>query len=156
MARPRKKADTSTGKIGKEKKEARKEAEKKLKLGREQLVVPDWMQEDEIAAREFERVVIEYGKIDLLDNLDLSTLAIYCKAYSSYVDITEKIEENGYVTSTTDGGRKIDPLVTAQDRYVNQIFRCSAKLGLATTDRLKLIVSATDNAPPNKFLRFLE
>ncbi len=156
MGRPRKTIEASTRKVSKEDKAARMAAEKKLKLGSDQLAVPDWLQSDAIAAEEFKRVVEEYKKIDTLDNLDLSTLAIYCKAYSSYIEVTRLIEVSGYVAATADGSAKISPYVTAQDRYVTQIFRCSAKLGLATTDRLKLVVGVDDGKADNKFLPFLE
>lgn len=156
MGRPRKTAEASTRKVSKEDKAARSAAEKKLKLGNDQLIVPEWLQSDTIAAEEFVRVVDEYKKIDTLDNLDLSTLAIYCKAYSSYIDVTRVIEGSGYTVVTAEGSSKISPYVTAQDRYVTQIFRCSAKLGLATTDRLKLVVGVDDGKRDNKFLPFLE
>lgn len=156
MARPRKAAVASTGKISKEQKDVRIKAEGKLKLGSEQLAVPDWLVADCVATDEFRRVVEEYQKIDTLDNLDLSILAIYANAYSSYVAATDKIKEKGYIAYTADGGEKISPYVTAQERYVNQIFRCSVKLGLATTDRLKLIINVGDEKAANKFLHFLE
>ena len=134
MGRPRKTIEASTRKVSKEDKAARMAAEKKLKLGSDQLAVPDWLQSDAIAAEEF----------------------IYCKAYSSYIEVTRLIEVSGYVAATADGSAKISPYVTAQDRYVTQIFRCSAKLGLATTDRLKLVVGVDDGKADNKFLPFLE
>lgn len=155
MGRPRKTAEASTRKVSKEEKETRAAAEKKLKLGSDQLEVPKWLQDDTVAVAEFLRVVDEYKKIDTLDNLDLSTLAIYAKAYSSYIDVTNEINAHGYIVPTADGSSKISPYVTAQDRYVTQIFRCSAKLGLATTDRLKLVVGADNDKADNKFLPFL-
>lgn len=156
MGRPRKRAEVSTGKISKTTKGSRIEAERKLKLGREQLMAPAWLQEDRIATTEFVRTIAEYEKIDILDNLDLSLLAIYCKAYSNYIGVTKLIEENGYTITTSQGGEKISPYVTAQERFVNQIMRCSSKLGMATTDRLKLAISNGDDKPLNKFLQYIE
>ena len=77
--RARKIVDISTGKVGKEKRQARKEQEKKIKLPRDALQPPAWL--DKVAAEEFTRVVNEAGSIDLLDNLDLGFLAIYANAY---------------------------------------------------------------------------
>lgn len=154
MGRARKTAATSTGKVGKKNKNNRAEQEKKLKLDREGLVVPGWLQDDLMAHNEFVRVVNEAGKIDILDNLDLAILSIYCKAYSSYIEITQHIDKNGYTGIGKDGFEKISPYVTAQNKYVDQIFRCSTKLGLATTDRLKLIVPVDDVSQVNKFLKY--
>lgn len=153
--RPRKKVELSTGKIGKDKIKSRKEIEEKLRLERNELLVPEWMNEDPIAKGEFLRVVKEAGKINLLDNLDLSVVAIYAKAYSNYVKATIIIDKDGMTVLDSNAVEKVSPYVTAQEKYVKQIFSCSTKLGLATTDRLKLVVPTNTENEVNKFLKYL-
>lgn len=153
--RPRKVVDISTGKIGKEAKEARKEAEKKIKLDRDQLTPPEWLPYE--AREEFSRVVTEAASIDHLDNLDLGVLAIYANAYTSFVDISRQIQGTGYLgTRETqhDSYYVVHPLLVAQEKFVKQIMQCSTKLGLATTDRLKLIVPVKEESEVNKFLKY--
>lgn len=153
----RKIIDISTGKIGKEKIQARKEAEKKLKAERNDLVAPEWLSDN--AKIEFERVVNECDKINILDNLDLGVLAIYCNAYDGYVETTKKLEVEGLVKKkmTKTGEMEfINPLVNVQEKYVKYIMQSSAKLGLATTDRLKLVVPVKEEKPENKFLTMLK
>ena len=77
MARPRKVIGISTGKISKKDRMNRELQESKLKVGRDQLETgaPKWLNDE--AAYEYNRVVREAAKVDLLDNLDLSILAIY-------------------------------------------------------------------------------
>ena len=156
--RPRKTTAVKTGKIGKKAIANRERQEKKLKLARDALAPPNWL--DEEAAAEFSRVVEEAGKIDILDNLDLAVLAIYANAYTMYVQTAKKIAKFGLTgkRETLYGTYEvISPYVVAQDKYVKQIMLCSSKLGLATTDRLKLIVpSAGEDKPENKFLRFIK
>ena len=151
MARPRKVVGISTGKIGKEKIANRQEQEKKIKVGREGLErgAPPWL--DEEAAEEFERVVSEARAIDLFDNLDLTVLAIYADNYSRYMKAAEKMKNFGMVIETDDGKKIISPYVVIADKAATQIQKCSAKLGLATTDRLKLIVPTKKEEKPNKF-----
>ena len=93
--RSRKIIDISSGKIGKEKIKARQEQEKKLKIDRDNLIAPGWL--SKAAKEEFDRIVFEAGKVNILDNLDLGFLAIYCNAYSCYIDVTEKIACNGFL-----------------------------------------------------------
>lgn len=154
MARPRKTTATSTGKIGKEKIKERQEQENKIKLDNKNLKAPAYL--SETAKLEFTRVVEEASKIDTLDNLDLSILAIYCNAYSQYLEITAEIQkaEESYRYVTEDN--KISPLINAQDKIIKQIMTCSGKLGLATTDRLKLIVPTKEESETNKYLRYLD
>ena len=153
MGRQRKTTSTTKKHLTKKEKDQRANQEKKVKLDRDGLKVPDWMQNDLLARNEFIRVVDAASKIDLWDNLDLSIIAIYCKAYSSYITVTKLIDENGFVVQGKDS-EKISPYVTAQNRYVEQIFKCSAKLGLATTDRLKLIVPEGESKE-NKFTKYI-
>ena len=155
--RPRKVVSISKGKIGKEKIKSRLEQEKKIKVGREHLAEPpSWLSEN--GKKEFNRVVEEAGHVELLDNLDLGILAMYCNAYDCYVDITEKIQKTGYLgirKTANDKFQVVHPLLSAQEKYVKQIMQCSTKLGLATTDRLKLIVPKKEESSTNKYLKYL-
>lgn len=154
--RTRKVVDISTGKIGKQAIKNRQEQEKKLKLGREQLNAPSWL--SDLGKEEFERVVTEAAEINLLDNLDLGFLAIYCNAYSCYVDVTENIKKTGYLgfrTTANDEYETVHPLLIVQEKYIKQIMQCSTKLGLATTDRLKLIVPTKEETKENKFIALM-
>lgn len=153
MGRQRKTTSTTKKHLTKKEIDQRANQEKKIKLERDDLKVPDWLQDDLLAHNEFVRVVNAASKIDLWDNLDLSFIAIYCKAYSGYITVTKLIDENGYTVPGKES-EKISPYVTAQNRYVEQIFKCSSKLGLATTDRLKLIVPEGESKE-NKFTKYI-
>lgn len=152
MGRTRKSARVSSGKIGKKEKLDRKIQEEKLKIDRLDLKAPDFL--DDVGKTEFERVVRETAKVDILDNLDLSILAIYCNSYSQYIQISKQIMETGpderFIKE-----KRVSPLINAQDKIINQIMRCSTKLGLATTDRLKLIVPSDDDKKENKFIKYM-
>lgn len=154
--RPRKIVDISTGKIGKEKRINRKIQEEKLRLGRDQLEngAPAWL--SPFAAVEYMRVVQEAGKVNLLDNLDLAVLAIYADNYDRYIDASRALQRQGLVVMGKHEEKPSPYIKIANDAAV-QIQRCSTKLGLAATDRLKLIVpTQAEEKPVNKFLRFLE
>lgn len=155
--RTRKVVDISTGKIGKQAIKNRQEQEKKLKLGREQLEAPEWLSEE--GKEEFERVVAEAATINLLDNLDLGFLAIYCNAYACYQEVTRMIVSSGYLgkrTTANDIYETVHPLLVVQEKYIKQIMQCSTKLGLATTDRLKLIIPTKEEAKENKFIELIQ
>ena len=149
--RPRKVVDISTGKIGKKKIVNRQEQEKKIKLPRDRLEseIPEWL--NETAKAEFLRIVTDAGEIDLLDNLDLPTLAIYADSYSRYIECAKAMAKDGIVIEDEEGNQKISPFVSIADKAATQIQKCSTKLGLATTDRLKLIVPTKEEVKKNKF-----
>ncbi|MFC2638086.1 MAG: phage terminase small subunit P27 family [Mitsuokella sp.] len=154
--RPRKVVDISTGKIGKKKRINRKIQEEKLRLERDQLEngAPAWL--SPFAAEEYMRVVQEAGKVNLLDNLDLAVLAIYADNYDRYIDASRALQCQGLIVMGKHEEKPSPYIKIANDTAV-QIQRCSTKLGLAATDRLKLIVpTQAEEKPVNKFLRFLE
>lgn len=153
MGRQKKVAAATKKHLSKREKELREKQEKAIKVDRN-LEVPEALQDDPIAVEEFIRIRDAAEKIDLWDDLDLSVLTIYCKSYSSYLEVTRAIELNGYVVDGKHGER-ISPWVTAQSRYIDTIFRCSAKLGLSTTDRLKIVVPEAE-AEENKFTKYIK
>lgn len=153
--RPRKSVTVHKGNRSKEERLNRKIQESKIKVDRLQLEegAPDWLSPD--AAEEYMRIVHEAGKIDLLDNIDRAFLAIYADNYDRYTKASAALQKEGLVVVTENGEFPSLYIKIASDA-ATQIHRCSTKLGLAATDRLKLIVpSATDDKPKNKFLKYL-
>lgn len=156
MANPRKVVDLSTRKIGKTEKLNRKRQEEELRLDRDALEegAPEWL--DEMAAEEYMRVVREAAKLPLFDNLDRSVLAIYASNYSKFVDAEKNLQKYGAVVKANNIPMP-SPYVNVSDKAAAKVLQCSSKLGLAVTDRLKLIVPTKEAAssPVEKWLKFL-
>ena len=154
MPTPKKAIQFHTKHYTKAEKAAREKRENDLKDGRDELFAPDFLTAK--AKADFNRIVAETKKAGILDNLDLGILAMYANAYVHYVDGVKKINEMGDVLETSQGYR-MNPYITTNERYVSQILKCSAKLGLATTDRLKLVVpEKKQEKEENKFIRLLK
>lgn len=157
MPMPRKTTKLNRRHMAKDERLGREVAEKQNKLPRDGLDPPDWL--DLEAKKEFTRVVNEAARIDLLDNLDLSVLAVYADAWSNFIALRDRLQKEGNVIDVygSQGNRipKVNPALTAQEMYVKRIMTASAKLGLATTDRLKLIVPQQPEKKENKFLKLL-
>ena len=153
MARPRKTLAATKKNLTKAEIEQKQEQEERIKIDRENLTAPKYLTEK--AKAEFERVVREAKKIEIFDNLDLSILAIYSSAYAQYLEITEEIQKMDQAYRYITEDNKISPLINAQDKIIKQIMTCSSKLGLATTDRLKLIVPKKEEGTTNKYLKYL-
>ncbi len=156
MGRACKIVEMSTGKRGKKEKLSRKRQQEELKTDRNLLEAgpPEWL--DETAAAEFSRVVDEAAKLPMYDNLDYTALAIYAAAYSQYVEAYKHLRHEGYtIISKTTRMETPSPWVGIADKAAAQIFKSSTKLGLAVTDRLKLIVPGKEEAAANKFMKYL-
>lgn len=145
----------------KEEKEEKRKAEESLYGDNEKLKAPSWLNAE--GKKEFKRVVSEMREIEafnkMLSNLDLSTLIIYSDAYANYIELTKKIHEEGATCQFTNTKGQtntiVSPLVQAQMKYIDIIMKCSTKLGLSVSDRLKLIVPNTDKIEDNKFINYV-
>ena len=153
MARPRKVVSMRTGAMTKAEIHVRSEGEKRIKAKSDALSAPNWLSDD--AALEFERVVTEFRQIDMLDNLDLSVLAVYADNYAQYVKAATYLNIHGPIFKTTNGYESPSPWLKVKDQAAKNIFTCSTKLGLAVTDRLKLITPVKEEKEVNKFVKFL-
>lgn len=158
MARPRKSMALQTRNNTKKERADRVKAEQKLKCDRNAIEeTPDWL--DENARAEFERIVTEAGSIGILDNLDLAALAVYASSFSQYQDACEKVRRYGMLAKSGKDGKgvAVSPYINILDKAAARIMQCSIRLGLSTTDRLKLLVPAPEEKEKeNKFMRFLK
>lgn len=145
--RPPKLSVVTSKHLTKEEKAHREEVEKKLKTKCD-LKPPAWLDKD--AKKEFKRVVKELQdtELNLLDNLDLSVLAIYTQAYSQYVEITKELREMDL---------ELKPkYYRLQKMQTETIMQCSGKLGLAISDRLRLVVPKQEEKKDvNPFLKYI-
>lgn len=152
--RPRKVVAISTGKISKQERLQRQKQEQTIKIDRDGLEeAPEWL--SETAKKEYLRVVHEAAKVPFLDNLDRQYLAMYADAVDKYILAAEKLHKFGDVIKT-DAGLTVSPYLTVQKKAEETIFKCSARLGLATTDRLRLVVPQVEEKAENKYLKFLK
>jgi P27 family predicted phage terminase small subunit len=153
--RPRKVVALSTGKIGKAEKLKRQAQESAVKIDRDDLErgAPDWL--TDTAKEEYLRVVREAAKVPFLDNLDKHIVAMYADAVDKYISAAEKLHKFGDVIKT-DAGLTVSPYLAVLKKAEDTIFKCSSRLGLATTDRLRLIVPKVEEKSENKYLKFLK
>lgn len=129
----------------------RSKAEKELRLNLPKVVgdfdIPDFLNEE--AKKEFIRVVNAYENVGTLDALDLSVLAVYADAWANYQRLAKVISDNGPVLIKKRVTGKVEiqnnPAVAIQAEYVKRIMQCSMKLGMATTDRLRLAVPVVES-----------
>lgn len=121
----------------------------------DELKPPPWMENDEIAVAEFNRVLENFEKIGLLDNLDLTILAGYCNAYSQYIKAVKMTKDAGDVIPKADQKGNINmvmnPAVKVADIYYKQMLVASQKMGLSSVDRLKLTDLENVKKSKNKF-----
>lgn len=155
--RPRKHSSTmDEAHISNEEKEARKEAEEKLKAPNDKLKPPKFL--DENAKKEWKRIVGDLINLEIIANIDMATLAMYCDAYSRYQDATLHIIEHGTTVEHTNTTGKVNevvsPHVQIQRQYSDLIRKCASDLGLTISSRLKLVAPKLGEGDDNEYSKF--
>lgn len=150
MPTPRKLISLQTKHLSKKERSEREAASEKFKVGTDGLDPPEWL--SEVAKEEFRRVVEEARKVDMMDNLDLSTLTIYAKNWDIFVSASKKIKSAGMVKK----GIYISPYIIIAEKAESALHKCSAKLGFAAVDRTRLVKPKAEEKNENKFARFMD
>lgn len=122
--------------------EKRKEAESKFKPATDKIVCPSWL--DGKGKVEWARIVKDLIAVDLMTNIDVTSLALYCDAYSKYRQASEAVRLEGTViefTNATGATNKVaHPGVSVMQKMAQQIRSFGAEFGLSPGARLRLVV----------------
>ena len=119
---------------------ARQEAEESFKPGNDNIKLPGWL--DKEGKKEWERIVKDLEELNILTNVDITALGMYCDAYSKYQLATKKINEEGMFIEYTNkaGATNIiePPAVKAQVKYADLIKKLCSEFGLTPSARAKI------------------
>lgn len=142
MARPKKMLNTQEGHLTKKQQEEKKLQEEIIKIGIEQLSKPPKWLRDNVAKKEWKRLVEQFKLLSIISNLDLNNLGAYCNAYSSYLEATQELKGQPLTIEYTNKGGATNiienPLIKIQLKYSDEMKRYSSLLGLTIDSRLKM------------------
>lgn len=152
MSKTRKVVDMQSAHLTKAEKQNRRQEESVVITGQEQLKTPPKWLINDVAKKEWRRIVKELKKIEIVGNLDYANLGGYCNAYANYIEVSEKLKEQDYcIERETRTGTIIvkNPLVTIQKEYANEMRKFAALCGLTIDSRLKAAVTKRNKTDEN-------
>ncbi|MBP0725545.1 phage terminase small subunit P27 family [Bacillus sp. RG28] len=130
------------GKYSKAQLQERLEREKLIQPKTDKLKPPSWL--SSFAKKEFKRMVNELKEVDLVTNVDVNALALYCDAYGNYVECTKVIQEEGlmveYTNKAAETNKVPHPLLTKQKALFEQMKSLSTEFGLTPAARAKIAI----------------
>lgn len=147
MPRPKKPIDMQKAHLTLVEKQNRKAEEDSVTTGNNQLKTPPRWLINDVAKKEWRRIVRELNKIQIVGNLDYANLGGYCNAYAHYIQVTEILKDQTYsIERETRTGTIIvkNPLVDIQTNYAAEMRRFAALCGLTIDSRLKAAVVKTE------------
>lgn len=133
--------------------EARREAEQRIKPQATKVRPPTWLCKD--GKKEFRRIAKELLEVDLITNVDVDALALYCDAYVDYIKCTAIIEEEGlmveYTNKAAETNRVPHPLMTKKKQLYDQMKSLAGEFGLTPSSRAKIAIPRQEKKEPTEF-----
>ncbi len=124
----------------------RKKEEESVTVGNEQLKNPPPWLIDNVAKKEWKRLIKELNKIDIVGNLDKNNLAGYCNSFANYQRATKELEEAPFCVQRKTRTGEItvrNPLIDVQKLYAEEMRKFASLCGLTIDSRLKAAVTKT-------------
>lgn len=132
----------NSNRLTKEQIEQRKEAEERIKPKADNINPPSWLKDK--AKTEFNRLTKELSQIDLVTNVDIDALALYCDAYVDYIECSDIISKEGLMIEHTNkaGAENIvpHPLMTKKKQLFDQMKSLANEFGLTPGARAKIAI----------------
>jgi len=121
--------------------EARRAAENRIKPKSHRIRPPDWLGDD--AQQEFKRIIKEMKDLEVITNVDVDALAVYCDAYVNYIECTRIIDNEGIMVNIKDQDGNITssyphPLMSKKRQLAEQMKAMATELGLTPSARAKI------------------
>ena len=157
MGRKRKPLETQVGNLTVLTTQRRRMEEESVQTEKNQLKrPPDWLIDD-VAKKEWRRIIKELDKVQLIGNLDRNNLGGYCNAFANYVKTTDILKQQDYYMAreTRTGVIVVkNPIVDIQKGYAEEMRRFAALCGMTIDSRLKIASAKTskvENEIESKF-----
>lgn len=146
MGRARKPLSEQKGHLTQETQVLLTDAEAKVSGTKRVIFRPPKFLIDDVAKKEYKRLVKLLKEIDIIGDIDVNNIAMYCNAFSKYCDATEQLGEQGITVENADGFTVENPLVNTQRKYAEECRKFAATCGLTLDSRLKAGQAKVDRA----------
>lgn len=147
MGRQRKIIEMQNAHLTQKEKQKKKQEESEIITGNEDLAKPPTWLIDANAKKEWNRIIKELTKIEVVGNLDYVNLACYCNAYANYIKVTKQLKKETYcIERETRTGTIIvkNPLIDIQTNYATEMRKFAGLCGMTIDSRLKAAVQKVD------------
>ena len=131
MARPKKLLDNQTKHLTKEEIEQKKAEENLIKIDAKNIQAPSWLK-GKVARNEFNRLAKLLLEIEVVNELDITSLAVYCENYERLIKVTKELETEELVIN----GR-INPKMKLKLQLQDELRKLGNELGINLSSRLK-------------------
>ena len=131
MARPKKTLDNQTKHLTKAEIQQREYEESLIRIDAKNIQAPSWLK-GKIAKAEFNRLAKLLLEIEVVNELDITSLAVYCENYERLIQVTKELETEELIIN----GR-INPKMKLKLQLQDELRKLGNELGINLSARLK-------------------
>jgi P27 family predicted phage terminase small subunit len=96
------------------------------------------------AQREWNRLVGDLSKLNLITSLDRAALATYCGAYALWAEATEAIQKFGTMVKSPNGFPMQSPYIAIANRQAEIMMRIASEFGFTPASRSRISMPQHD------------
>jgi P27 family predicted phage terminase small subunit len=121
----------------------RQKAEENISFKSDNIKAPTWLNKE--AKKIFSKLVKEFEHNELLANVDVHALSLFCDAYTDYINCSRMIEEEGlmveYTNKAAETNKVPHPLLTKKKQSFDQMNKIMGEFGLNPVARARLAIN---------------
>lgn len=102
--------------------------------------IPEVLEEDEWAAKEWHRIARELNRAGVVKSVDKAALASYCMAWSRWVGAELELRKEGVVVKTSNGNLIQNPRLGVANRAMEQMRQFAVEFGMTPSSRSRIKV----------------
>lgn len=103
---------------------------------------PNWL--DKEGKEEYQRIITSLKQLPISD-LDYGQVAAYCSFYRDFVKASRRLNKEGSVIPTANGGTKINPAFNVKKEAQTRMQSIASTLGMTIDSRMKIISPPEDD-----------
>lgn len=100
------------------------------------------------AKREWRRTGRKLLAMGVMADIDAAQFAVYCQAYTQWLDATAKINKSGMLLRDGKGGYAVNPLVRVAHDLQAQYTRALAEFGMSPVSRTRVHAARKEDTDP--------
>ena len=127
--------------------------EEKMTPDNDKVVAPDWLTDE--ATEHFNFLADQLLSVDLISNLDVDLLAIYCRTWEEYIECDKIVREEGlmveYTNKAAETNKVPHPLLTKKKHLFDKMKSIAVEMGLTINSRAKLAIPRKEEKKEDPF-----
>lgn len=102
------------------------------------------------ALKEWHRVTHDLAAKQVITNVDMAILALYCQTFADWTYNRDAVKSEGFILTNSKGDTKANPRVRLVNTFAEQLAKYAAELGITPSSRSRVKMIGKPAKEPDK------